>query len=288
MEPEKKGYNLSIQVNDFNLSYNDFGQGNQTIIFLHGFPFDKSMWDQQINFLKESYRVIACDIRGFGKSTDEQTPLSIGLFADDLIQFMNALQLEKAIVCGLSMGGLITLNAQERYPERFEALILCDTQCVADTPEIKEKRHGIIDEIKLNGTNDFNEGFLISVFHKDSLTTKKELVETLRKVVFANTENIIKQGLLALADRHETCSELDKITMPVLIICGREDSVTPLTQSEFMNQTIPGSILQVIDDAGHVSNLEQPEKFNKHLLDFLTTYDNMEPKNMSSEHAPVE
>lgn len=271
METEIKGYNLTISVNNFHLSYDDVGEGTIPIIFLHGYPFDRTMWYGQLDFLKSSYRLIPCDIRGFGKSTDEESSLSIDLFADDLIAFMDKLSIDKAVICGLSMGGFIALNAMKRFPDRFEALILCDTQCIADTSEVKKKRYTTIDEIETDGVANFNEGFIKNVFHKDSLTNKKELVEQLRMVVFANSEHIITQGLVALAERSETCSTLDKIIIPTLIICGREDEVTPLAQSEFMNAAIKGSILQVIDDAGHVSNLEQPDEFNKHLLDFLKT-----------------
>lgn len=270
MKTETKGFNLTIPVNNFHLSYDDVGEGSIPIIFLHGYPFDKTMWQGQLDFLKSSYRLISCDIRGFGKSTDEKSPLSIDLFGDDLIAFMDRLSIDKAIVCGLSMGGFITLNAQKRFPDRFEALILCDTQCVADTVEIKERRYKIIAEIDANGVADFNEGFIKSVFHKNSMINKKELVEELRNVVFANSKHIIRQGLVALGERTETCSTLNEISIPTLIICGREDEVTPLAQSEFMNATIGGSILHVIDNAGHVSNLEQPDAFNQHLLGFLT------------------
>lgn len=270
MKTENKGLNLTIPVNNFELSYDDLGEGNIPIIFLHGFPFDKSMWQGQLDFLKLAYRVIACDIRGFGKSIDEKSPLSIDLFADDLIAFMNQLNIEKTIVCGLSMGGFITLNAHQRFPDRFEALILADTQCIADTPEAKEKRYEAISEIEVNGVANFNEGFIKKVFHEDSFTNKKELVEELRSVVFSNSEHIIQQGLVALAERSETCSALDKISIPTLIICGREDIVTPLTESEAMKESIPGAKLQIIEKAGHVSNLEQPDEFNKHLFNFLT------------------
>ncbi|MBK6266057.1 alpha/beta hydrolase [Marivirga sp. S37H4] len=271
METEIKGYDLTIPVNNFHLSYDDVGEGAVPVIFLHGYPFDKTMWQIQLDFLNSSHRLIACDIRGFGKSTDEESPLSIDLFADDLIQFMDKLSIDKAILCGLSMGGFIALNAMKRFPARFEALILCDTQCVADTIEVKEKRYKTIDEIAVDGEEKFNEGFIKKVFHKDSITNKKKLVEQLRRVVFANSKHIIVQGLVALAERSETCSTLNEITIPTLIICGREDEVTPLAQSEFMNKNIKGSILKVIDKAGHVSNLEQPDEFNQHLLDFLTT-----------------
>lgn len=269
MQNTTKGYHLTIPVNQFSLSYDDLGEGDVPVIFLHGFPFDKTMWQGQLEFLKTDYRVIACDIRGFGKSADEVTSLRIDLFSEDLIAFMNTLHIEKAIICGLSMGGFIALNAIQRFPDRFEALILCDTQCIADTAEAKAKRYAIIGDIAENGVTDFNEGFIKKVFHPDSISHKKELVESLRKVVFANSPHIISMGLTALAERAETCSALSGITVPTLIICGREDAVTPLAQSESMHAAIEGSVLQVIDDAGHVSNLEQPQLFNKCLLDFL-------------------
>lgn len=270
MKTETKGYNLTINVNNFNFSYDDVGDGSIPIIFLHGFPFDKTMWRGQLDFLKFSYRLIACDIRGFGKSTDEESPLSIDLFGNDLIQFMDTLNIDKAIVCGLSMGGYLALNVIKRFPSHFEALILCDTQCIADTAESKEKRYKIIEEIETDGVANFNEGFIKNVFHKDSITNKTELVEQLRSVVFSNSQHIISQGLVALAKRSETCSSLGEISIPTLIICGREDQVTPLSQSEFMNEHIKGSILHIIDNAGHVSNLEQPKEFNKYLGEFLT------------------
>lgn len=274
METEIRGYDLTIPVKILNLSYDDVGEGSIPIIFLHGYPFDKSMWQGQLDFLKSSYRLISCDIRGFGKSRDEESALSIELFADDLIAFMDKLSIDKAIICGLSMGGYIALNAMKRFPDRFEALILCDTQCIADTAEKKDKRYKTIDEIAIDGPAKFNEGFIKSVFQKDSLTTKKELVEQLRSVVFSNSDHIISQGLMALAKRSESCPDLNEITVPTLIICGREDELTPLVQSERMNAAIKGSILRVIDHAGHVSNLEQPGEFNQHLLNFLSTLNN--------------
>jgi 3-oxoadipate enol-lactonase len=270
VETLSKGYHLTTSVNNANLSYDDVGEGNIPIIFLHGFPFSKAMWEVQINFLKTSTRVIAYDIRGFGKSRDEESSLSIDLFSDDLIKFMDHLSIEKAVVCGLSMGGFISLNAIKKFPSRFEALILCDTQCIADTADVKKNRYKAIEQIEADGVTDFNEGFIQKVFHKDSFINKKELVEKLRSVVFSNSKHIISTGLRALAERSETCSILSGISIPTLIICGREDEVTPLAQSEFMHKNIKGSILRVIDHAGHVSNLEQPLEFNKHLINFLT------------------
>lgn len=270
METESKGYDLTIEVNGFELSYDDVGKGEIPFIFLHGFPFSKKMWREQLEFLKSTNRAIACDIRGFGESTDEETSLSIDMFAEDLIKFMAKLEIERAILCGLSMGGFIALNAMKRFPDRFEALILCDTNCIADTEEIKQKRYNIIDEIAVAGVAAFNEGFIKSVFHPNSLTNKSEIVNDLRNVVFSNSRNIITMGLCALAERTETCSTLMEITIPTLIICGSDDQVTPLSQSEFLHDKIVGSELRIVDNAGHVSNLEQPDVFNQYILNFLT------------------
>lgn len=253
--------------------YDDIGEGSMPIIFLHGYPFDKSMWLGQLDFLQASHRLLSLDIRGFGCSTDEETPLNIGLFADDLIEFMDKLNIKTATICGLSMGGFIALNAIQRFPSRFDALILCDTQCIADTPEVREKRYSTIDEIISDGSKKFNEGFIKKVFHEDSLNYKKDLVEQLSAVVNSNSRHILIQGMVALAERAETCSGLSEIDVPTLILCGREDEVTPLAESEAMHEAIPGSTLHVIEKAGHVSNLEQPEAFNQHLLDFLLEVD---------------
>lgn len=141
------------------MAYDDMGKG-APIIFLHGFPFNKSMWQPQYDSLKQHFRIIAPDLRSFGYSKDDTSELSMDLFADDVIALMDELNLDKVAVCGLSMGGYIALNAIQRYPERFNAIILCDTQCNADTEEGKAKRLKSIDDIKSNGITDFTEGFL--------------------------------------------------------------------------------------------------------------------------------
>jgi len=283
MELDNSYQSLLIEDNDITTSYYDIGEGIIPIIFVHGFPFDKSMWKGQLESLKSSYRVIAYDIRGFGKTMDETTKLSIDLFSDDLLSFMDKLNIKEAILCGLSMGGYICLNAQKRFPERFKGLILCDTQCIADTAEVKEKRYKTIEQINVDGVTEFDEKFIKSVFHEDSLTNKMELVENLRSIVFANSKGIITAGLTALAERAESCNTLNTIDIPTLIICGREDTITPLAQSEFMHEHIKGSILEIIDLAGHVSNLEQPDEFNKYLINFLNSLPSVMNKEITLE-----
>ncbi len=269
MEPHCSGYNLTLKVDNITFNYDDQGQGEIPVILIHGFPFDKIMWKPQVRFLKENYRVIAYDIRGFGRSMTGKKELSIDLFADDLINFMNEMKIEKAIICGLSMGGYIALNAITRFPERFEKLILADTQCVADTAEIKENRYKTIKKIEEEGMPDFAENFIKKVFHKESLIDKKDFVDIIKNVILSTTQKTLTGGLTALANRKETCYYLSKIDIPALIICGRQDELTPLTQSETMHKSIKGSTLKIIEHAGHLSNLEQADEFNECLEEFL-------------------
>ncbi|MEO6904158.1 MAG: alpha/beta hydrolase [Bacteroidia bacterium] len=271
MEQDNSYEDLLTEVNDITISYNDVGEGIVPVIFVHGFPFSKSMWKGQLDSLKSSNRVIVFDIRGFGQSTNNKANVSMDFFADDLVAFMDKLNIDKAVICGLSMGGYIALNAISRFPERFAALVLCDTQCIADTTEKKEGRYKTIEQINNDVKDVFYDKFIKTVFHADSLTNNMEVVENLQNIVFANSKKIITAGLAAMAERSETCSTLAAIKIPTLIICGREDELTPLAKSEFMQERIKGSVLKIIDDAAHVSNLEQPEAFNKYLQDFLNT-----------------
>lgn len=258
-----------IQANGINMSYDQAGEGIITLIFIHGFPFDKSLWQAQLTHFESNYRVIAYDIRGFGKTTDNATEPSIQLFADDLIAFMDALRIEKAVICGLSMGGFIALNAISRFPERVEALVLCDTLCHADTIADREKRYKTIQTIENEGLGPYADLFIKAVFHPDSITGKEQVVADVREIILSNEKRIVISGLMVLAKRKETCYYLEKIQVPVLILCGKEDEVTPPEQSEFMHKAIAGSVLHLIEQAGHLSNIEQVTVFNAHLNEFL-------------------
>jgi pimeloyl-ACP methyl ester carboxylesterase len=258
-----------IQVNGINVSYFDSGKESQPILFIHGFPFEKSMWLPQMEQLMLNHRVISYDIRGFGKSTTNDQEPSMSLYADDLIALMDVLKINKAVVCGLSMGGYILLDAVLRYPNRFKAIILADTQCTGDSAEAKEKRKKSIQQINAGGLPEFSTSFVNAIFYKETLTSNRELVKFIADTILATTPSVISGALNALAKREDRCSILDRIDVPTLIICGKEDSVTPVVKSEYMNQKIKGSVLEIIDGAGHLSNLERAEVFNKHVEDFV-------------------
>jgi 3-oxoadipate enol-lactonase len=259
-----------VTIDDVSISYGDNGSAYIPLIFIHGFPFSRQMWTAQSDGLKDVARVITYDIRGFGKSTRGKQKASIDLYASDLVRLMESLKIEKAVVCGLSMGGYILMNAATRFPERFTGLILCDTQCIADSDENRQKRYDTAAKIKKEGLDDFASGFVKNVFFRETLEKQSEIVDSIMELIRSTDPETVCGALEALAERHETCTALKKVNIPTLIICGKEDTVTPLSQAELLFSTIKDSKLHVIENAGHMSNLEQPEIFNGHVMGFLS------------------
>ena len=264
------GNNISIKIDNLCVSYNDSGTDNaETIIFLHGFPLNKSMWDRQADALKNKYRVIAYDIRGHGNSEAGIDEFFIELFVNDLVQLMNALKIDKAVLCGLSMGGYIALSAIAKYPLRFEALVLSDTQCMADTPEAKEKRLKTIEHIKEKGVENYADESLKMLFAPESFITNKEEIISVKEMIINTSKQSLFNTLIALSERKETCSSLQDIEVPVLIMAGKEDKITPPDVARMMHEKIQNSALNIIEHAGHLANMENPDEFNYQLEHFL-------------------
>ncbi|MFO7673458.1 MAG: alpha/beta fold hydrolase [Lutibacter sp.] len=265
-----KGNNIELTVNNNIISYNDEGpEGAPIIIFIHGFPLNKSMWDKQMNALKDNYRVIAYDIRGHGESEVGPIDFSIDLFVTDLLNLMDALKIEKAMLCGLSMGGYIALKAIENFPGRFTAIILSDTNCTADTPEAKEKRMNTILNIKKNGVEQLAEDLIPNLFAEESFKSNLEEIAAVKEMIVTTTIPSLSKSLHALANRKETCSKLAKIKVPVLILVGEEDTITPPEAAIAMQEKIKDSLLELIPHAGHLSNMENENEFNSQLEKFI-------------------
>jgi 3-oxoadipate enol-lactonase len=266
---EKK---IRIAPNNIMVSYMDDGKsGAPYLIFIHGFPFNKSMWNLQVAMLKDNYHVITYDIRGHGNSDNGNENFSIELFAKDLISLMDFLKIDKTMLCGLSMGGYIALNAISNFPERFDALVLCDTQCIADTPEAKEKRMKAIKNIRDSGVEKYADESIKNLFSPDSFNTGINAIKDVKEMIMKTSEQSLCNTLQALANRKETCTRLQEIKVPVLIMAGKEDILTPPAAAVLMHEKIKNSSLNIIEHAGHLSNLENPEKFNNGLLKFLSS-----------------
>ena len=263
---------FSITVNNHIVSYTDNSKyGAPVIIFIHGFPFNKSMWNLQVESLKDYYRLITYDIRGFGNSDIGNEDFTIELFAKDLVSLLDALKIDKAFLCGLSMGGYIALNAIKNYAGRFNALILSDTHCLADTSEAKEKRMTTIENIRKYGVEKYADESLKLFFAPESFAKRVEEIASAREMIVNTSEKSLCNTLLALSVRKETCSILEDINVPVLIMVGKEDKITPPATAQLMHEKIIESSLKIIEHAGHLSNIENPEEFNDQLKKFVAS-----------------
>lgn len=266
------GKDINITINGLTVSYIDDGpEEAPVIIFIHGFPFNKLMWHLQTEALKEKYRVLAYDIRGFGNSDAGMEEFSIGLFVSDLLSLMDTLKIKQAVLCGLSMGGYIALHAIESYPERFSGLVLADTNCLADSAEAKDKRMKTIERIRENGIEKYADESLNKLFAPESFTNNLAGISDAREMILKTPEQSLYRTLHALSERKETCGKLPEISVPVHIFVGKEDIITPLDASHHMHEKIKHSVLFIIDHAGHLSNLENPWAFNYRLKKFMSS-----------------
>jgi 3-oxoadipate enol-lactonase len=258
---------MKAVVNGGEIFYVDAGISKAApLVLIHGFPFSHEMWDPQIEALQKRFRLIVYDLRGHGKSAVGDGQYTLEFFVDDLLGLLDHLKLERAVLCGLSMGGYIALRAVERNPERVSGLILADTQAKADSNEAKLKRAAAIKSVKANGVKAYAEGFVKSVFAPQSLANSKAAV---MRIIQENSSLGICGALLALASRTDTTDALPGIKAPTLILVGEHDTLSPPSASQEMHNRIPNSEIHVIPNAAHMSNLENSEAFNKHLLDFL-------------------
>lgn len=249
-----------------------FIEGNKEkppILFVHGFPFDHNMWENQISKLSADYFCVSYDIRGLGDSDPGDGQYTIESLVDDLELVISEISIDKPVLCGFSMGGYISLRAVERMESTFSGLILCDTKSSPDTNEAKINRAQGVKKINIEGSGAYVQNFIPNCFCEYSLENKKELVkESIKRSEYFSPEGI-KGCLLAMAARTDTTEYLSSIGFPVLILCGEEDNLTTPDVMMGMADRIHNSEFYTITKAGHLSPLENPAEVNKHIMEYL-------------------
>ncbi len=261
---------MRIPVNEIQLNYVERGlPTGLPVVFIHGFPFSHEMWEPQMRSLPNNIRAISYDIRGHGASDLADGYYTIELFVDDLIALLDHLVIDRAVLCGLSMGGYIALRAVERHPNRVRGLILCDTKSEADTDEGKVNRAARLRQIQTAGVGAFAQEFVKTIFAAETFQTRHEAIELIKRLINANDPRGICGALMALGARTDTTAALASITVPTLVLGGELDALTPPATMRALHERIAGSGLRLFAGAGHMSNLEQPELFNEALEEFL-------------------
>jgi len=261
---------MFIQLNQQTINSEEVGPTDAIpVLFLHGFPFDLHMWDEQLKVVGEEFRAIAYDIPGHGKSSVGDGVFSIDGHVDDLLALLVQLNINKPVLVGLSMGGYIALRAMERHPEKFRGLVLCDTKSEADNNEAKLARYRSIQSLKADGHKVFAKDFLKKVFTTDTFDKRPDVVEKIHETILNTPPINMERTLMALSARTDSTPSLFNIKIPSLILVGEKDEITPPLHAQLMHEKITGSLLEVIPNAGHLSNLENPEFFNEKLMGFL-------------------
>jgi pimeloyl-ACP methyl ester carboxylesterase len=258
-----------IKINGAELAYRDAGSGNP-IVFLHAFPLNQTMWDDQVPDLASNHRVISFDWRGFGNSSLGDGISTMDTFADDLAGLLNGLSIDQAVICGLSMGGYAAFAFYRKYSGKVSALILADTKPQADTEEGRQGRYEMAELARREGASTLVETMIPRLIGETTLRNNPEVGERLKKMIESAQPEGIAQALIAMAGRKDSTEMLSGITCRTLIIVGKEDKLTPPSDAERMEQAIKGSSIKIIQNAGHLPNIEQKESFNQAVSLFLS------------------
>ncbi len=240
-----------------------------TLLLIHGFPQDHRLWAPQVQALADVADIIAPDLRGFGDGKGVPTVMSMDDYASDLKALLDERKVERVVLCGLSMGGYVALAFLARWPERVQALILCNTRSNADTEEGRQARLETARNAFDKGVPVIARGMVPKVLSGKTQRERPELVASVEAMMAQQSPDAVAAASRGMAERVDRTPMLGSIDVPVLIITGAHDELMPLATSTAMHAAIPHSRLVVLPGAAHLSNMEAPELFNQAVRDLL-------------------
>ena len=255
---------MTLQLKSGNLNYLDQGSG-PAVLLLHAFPLNHTMWQRQVASLSSRFRVIAPDIWGFGESSPA-LPWTIDSVCDDLVEFLDRLGLGECAIAGLSMGGYIAIPFYSKYPERVRQLVLANTRARADNEAEKAARTEMIAALEQNGARILPDRMLPRLLQANP---PPEIVRVVRDIIEQASAQAAIQAVMAMRDRPDCSTVLHRIKCPAMVVAGEYDLITRIDDCRAMAETISGGRFLRISNAGHLSNLENAEEFNRALNDFL-------------------
>lgn len=263
---------MIAQLGGFQIGYEDVGRG-LPVVFLHGFPHDRTLWSAQRGALASQVRCLTPDGRGFGLSSTHG-PHSVDQYADDVVALLDHLGIARAVVCGLSMGGYVAMALWRRHPTRVQALIFCDTRGGPDTEEGKLRRDDQIAQVRRHGVGAIVDTLLTGMVGSTTRTRRPEVVASIRTMMARQPAAGVVGALQALRDRPDSRPSLSTISVPTLVLVGEEDVLTPIAEARAIAESLPTAArvrLEIIAGAGHVPCLERPTATTHALSDFLAT-----------------
>lgn len=261
---------MDLRVNDTTLHVVATGPDDgPTVVLVHGFPLDHRMWRRPLEELSDAYRTVAYDVRGLGRSEVGDGQYTMELFADDLLALLDALDPGPVVGCGLSMGGYVLLRALEREPERFRGAVLADTRTAADDDATRLARARSIRTLRTDGVGPFADAMLPKLLGATTRAERPAVVEEVRRLAVENDPRGLAGAQLAMLSRTDTTGVLGRLEIPVLVVVGEEDELTPPDGARAMAEAVPDGRVAVIPGAGHVTPMERPAAFLEALRAFL-------------------
>lgn len=241
-----------------------------TLVLLHAFPLNARMWEPQLTLAAHGWRVVAPHLRGFDDGKDDPAASTVDDYAGDVIDLLDALHVEDAVIGGLSLGGYATFAILRRAPRYVRGLILADTRSQADTPEGAAGRTRMLKLLAEKGLSAVVDEMIPKLLGDSTRASRPELGDRVRAIALSNPAEAIAGAIRALMTRPDSTPLLSTIHCPTLIVVGDEDTLTPPALAEEMHHAIAGSELVIVPRAGHLSSLEQADAFNSALAAFLT------------------
>jgi pimeloyl-ACP methyl ester carboxylesterase len=258
-----------VEVAGRRLRYLQAGSG-WPLILLHAFPLSADLWRPQLDRVASGWQFLAPDLRGFGGSAPPPARLTMDDMAADVSGFMDALEIDRALIGGLSMGGYVTMALYRVAPERFTGMVLANTKASLDTPEGRAAREQMIDLVRRHGASAVADQMLPKLLGATSRSARPFLEPLVRRLIEGNSAEGIEAAIHAIKDRPDSLPTLEHAAVPALVITGDEDVIIPVSESEAMQRVMPRSQLVVLTAAGHLSNLEVPDDFSEALRNFLS------------------
>ncbi|MFF5449495.1 alpha/beta fold hydrolase [Streptomyces sp. NPDC012888] len=261
-----------LAVNGTTLFFEECGpEAGPPVLMVHGHPFDRTLWRLQTAALAAAgHRVIAPDLRGYGESGVVPGVTPFEVFADDLIAVLDHLGIGRAVVCGVSMGGQIAMEVLRRHPGRVRALVLSDTSPAPETEEGRKFRRELADRLVSEGMGPYADEVIGRMLAPYNVTGMPEAAAHVDGMMRGTDPEGAAAALRGRAERPDYRPVLAACPVPCLVLVGADDEYTPVEEAERLHALIPDSRLVVIENAGHLPGVEQPESFNRALLDFLT------------------
>jgi len=266
--PGSDGSTQRLTVNGVNLTVDIRGEG-PAILFVHGYPLDRTIWRDQIEALHGHQR-IAPDLRGMGQSDAPDLGYGMSIYADDLAALLDTLGVAQVVLCGVSMGGYIIFDFLRRWRQRVRALVLLDTQAEADGIEVRRARDAAAAIAREHGAEAIADTMLPKLLAAATSEHAPEVVDRVRRMIAATPVPGIVGALASMRDRHDSTGLLPTLEgLPTLVIVGAEDALTPPEVARRMAGAIPGARLAVIPGAGHLPMVERPGETTAAILEFL-------------------